>query len=44
MIRRLTKTKTYEPPSVKRERERRLKEASPAYAAAVRSIDTYLIG
>ena len=42
-IRRLTRTKTYEPPSVKRERERTLRELSPAYAAAVKSIDTYLV-
>ena len=41
-IRKLTKTETYERPSVKRERERRIREASPAYAAAVRSIDRYL--
>ena len=38
-----TGTKTYLKPSVRRERERTLRQLSPSYAAAVKSIDAYLM-
>jgi len=40
--RKATGTKAYVPRSVKREREKLLRELSPSYAAAVKSIDAYL--
>jgi len=41
-MRKVTRTKTYETPSARRERERTLRELSPSYTAAVKSIDAYL--
>ena len=41
-VRRRTGTKTYEKRSDRRRRQRMLKELSPSYAAAVKSLDTYL--
>lgn len=42
LLRKVTKTKTYETRSERREREKVIERYAPGYAAAIKSIDTYL--